>query len=52
MLKYLKNKGIDVYIEYSFKSAYKKYLELSKNDMSVLLIENDLPDIYIKRGIL
>lgn len=52
MYKYLINKGIDVYTDRSFKRAYKRYLKLSKNNMSALLIENDLPDIYIKRGII
>lgn len=52
MLKYLKNKGVDVYVESSFKNAYQRYLLLSKDKASVVLIENDLPDIYIKRGIL
>lgn len=49
--RYVVNKGIDVYIEPSFKSAFRRYLILSNNIKSVVLIENDLPDIYIRRGI-
>lgn len=46
----LKKYKIRVYRVNSFKEGYKLYKEIIKNlDESILLIENDLPDIYRRR---
>lgn len=45
----LKNLDIEVYVFDSFKEAYRVFKKLSSQFRTVLLIENDLPDIY-KRG--
>lgn len=48
----LKKYNIEVYIVNSFLEGYSLYLHIIKNlKESVLLIENDLPDIY-KRGLI
>lgn len=40
----------EIYFVDSFKGAYRLYLKMSSQEISALLIENDLPDIY-RRGI-
>lgn len=47
----IKNYSVEVYITRTFKEAYSLYLCIAKSvNQSVVLIENDLPDIY-KRGL-
>jgi len=46
----LKKYKIKIYRCQSFKEGYKLYLSIIKNlKESILLIENDLPDIYKRR---
>ncbi len=42
------NLNVDTYVFNSFKEAYNAYSDISTKIQSVLLIENDLPDLYKK----
>ncbi|MBQ3253607.1 MAG: hypothetical protein IJA65_03535, partial [Acholeplasmatales bacterium] len=46
----LREYNMELYKTRSFKEAYNLYLKLTKElDQSILLIENDLPDLYKRR---
>ncbi len=45
LYKKLENK-VEVYVLANYMDAYKLYLEIKKKEQTVLLIENDLPDLY------